>query len=166
MDCSPAVSAAHGISQARILEWVAISSSRGSSQPKDWTCIHCNGRRLLYHWVTWEALTSVLFFNFNFTFSFISLFLYFAEHIYEYIYETHKQSFNGWIFYNTHMEGRELSLLGESQFLPWKYQTKQQIFSKLVVMSWFIIKLYIYFASVPISDTELLKFLDFPVMRC
>ena len=34
MDCSSSV---HGILQARILEWVAISSSRGSSQPKDQT---------------------------------------------------------------------------------------------------------------------------------
>ena len=31
----------HGISQARILEWVAISISKGSSWPRDWTCISC-----------------------------------------------------------------------------------------------------------------------------
>ena len=37
MDCSPPGSSAHGILQARILEWVAISSSRGSSQPRDLT---------------------------------------------------------------------------------------------------------------------------------
>ena len=37
MDCSPPGSSVHGIIQARILEWVAISSSRGSSQPKDQT---------------------------------------------------------------------------------------------------------------------------------
>ena len=45
----------HEISQARILEWVAISSSRGSSQPKDWTYVCCIGRRILYHWATREA---------------------------------------------------------------------------------------------------------------
>ena len=39
MDCSPPASSAHGIFQARILEWVAISYSGGSSQPRDWTCI-------------------------------------------------------------------------------------------------------------------------------
>ena len=39
MDCSPLGSPTHGISQARKLEWVAISSSRGSSQARDWTCI-------------------------------------------------------------------------------------------------------------------------------
>ena len=35
MDCSPTVSSVHGIFQARILEWVAISYSRGYSWPKD-----------------------------------------------------------------------------------------------------------------------------------
>ena len=39
MDCSPPGSSVHGILQARILEWVAISSSRGSSLPRDWTCM-------------------------------------------------------------------------------------------------------------------------------
>ena len=37
MNCSPAGSSVHGILQARILEWVAISFSRGSSQPRDRT---------------------------------------------------------------------------------------------------------------------------------
>ena len=42
----------HGILQARILEWVAISFSRASSWPRDWNCvsyISCTGRRVLYH---------------------------------------------------------------------------------------------------------------------
>ena len=46
----------HGIFEARILEWVAISSSRGSSQPRYWTwvsCVSCVSRRILYHWATW-----------------------------------------------------------------------------------------------------------------
>ena len=48
---SPPGSSAHGILQARILEWVAVSSSKGSSQPRDWTgvsCISCTGRWALY----------------------------------------------------------------------------------------------------------------------
>ena len=48
----------HGVSQARILEWVAKSCSRGSSWPRDRThitCISCNGRYMLYHWAIWEA---------------------------------------------------------------------------------------------------------------
>ena len=56
MDCSPPGSPVHGIFQARILEWVAISSSRGSSQPRDWTHVSCIGRWILYHSATWEAL--------------------------------------------------------------------------------------------------------------
>ena len=43
--CSPPGSSVHGISQARILEWVAISSSTGSSPPWDLTRISCFGRR-------------------------------------------------------------------------------------------------------------------------
>ena len=41
MDCSPSGFSVHGISQARILEWVAISFSRGSSQPRDGTQVSC-----------------------------------------------------------------------------------------------------------------------------
>ena len=41
MDCSPPGSSGHGIFPARILESVAISSSRGSSQPKDRSCVSC-----------------------------------------------------------------------------------------------------------------------------
>ena len=41
MDCSLPGSSVHGILQARILEWVAISFSKGSLQPKDWTWVPC-----------------------------------------------------------------------------------------------------------------------------
>ena len=41
VDCSPPSSSVHGIFQARILEWGATSFSRGSSQPRDQTCISC-----------------------------------------------------------------------------------------------------------------------------
>ena len=41
MDYSSAGSAVHGIIQVRMLEWVAISSSRGSSQPRDQTHVSC-----------------------------------------------------------------------------------------------------------------------------
>ena len=40
-DCSPPGSSVHGILQARILEWVAISFSRGSSQLRDQTQVSC-----------------------------------------------------------------------------------------------------------------------------
>ena len=41
----------HGIFQARILEWIAIPFSRGSSRPRDWSCVSCGpciGRWILY----------------------------------------------------------------------------------------------------------------------
>jgi len=50
-DCSLPGSSVHGTFQARILEWVAISSSKGSSWPSDWTlfsCFSCIGRWILY----------------------------------------------------------------------------------------------------------------------
>ena len=54
-DCSSPDYSVHGISQVRILKWVAISFSRASSQPKDWICISCIGRQILLHWATREA---------------------------------------------------------------------------------------------------------------
>ena len=53
MDCSPPGSSVQEILQARILEWVAMPSSRGSSQPRDEnhvSCVSCFGRWFLYHW--------------------------------------------------------------------------------------------------------------------
>ena len=58
MDCGPPSSSVHRISQARTLEWVAISFSRGFSQSRDQTwvsCSSCIGRQIRYHWATWEA---------------------------------------------------------------------------------------------------------------
>ena len=49
---SPPGNSVHGISQARILEWVAISFSRVSSWPRDRTQVSCIGRWILYHWTT------------------------------------------------------------------------------------------------------------------
>ena len=62
MDCSPPGSSVHGILQARKLEWVTTSCSRGFSWPRDpirvsWvSCL----AGILYHWATWEAPTSFL----------------------------------------------------------------------------------------------------------
>ena len=57
MDCSPPDSSIHEIFQARVLEWVAISFSRGSSQPRDWTRVsHIVGRRFTV-WATREDST-------------------------------------------------------------------------------------------------------------
>ena len=55
MNYSPSGSSVHEIPQARILEWVAISFSRGSSWTRNQTHVSCIGRRILFHWVTREA---------------------------------------------------------------------------------------------------------------
>ena len=57
MDCSLPGSTIHEIFQARILEWVAISFSRRSSQPRDWTRICCIVGRRFTVWATREAQT-------------------------------------------------------------------------------------------------------------
>ena len=49
----------HGILQARILEWVAVSCSRGSSRPRDQTHISFIGSRILHHWATWEEPSTI-----------------------------------------------------------------------------------------------------------
>ena len=61
MDNSPPGSSVHGISQARKLEWVAISFSRGSSWPRDWTRNSCITGRFF----TTEPPGKPLFINYN-----------------------------------------------------------------------------------------------------
>ena len=48
MDYSPPGSSVHGILQTRILEWVAVSFSRGSSQPRDRTRVSCIAGRFFF----------------------------------------------------------------------------------------------------------------------
>ena len=59
MHCNLPVSPVCGISQARILEWVVISFSRGSSQPRDWahiSCVSCTAGRFFTIRATRECL--------------------------------------------------------------------------------------------------------------
>ena len=60
MDCSLAGSSVHGILQTRLLEWVAIPFSRGSSQPSDQTQVSCTAGSFLTIWATREACVVVL----------------------------------------------------------------------------------------------------------
>ena len=60
MDCSLPGSSVHGIFQARILEWVAIFSSRVSSQPRDRTQVSCIARGLLTIWAIMEVIVSLV----------------------------------------------------------------------------------------------------------
>ena len=62
-------SSVHGIFQARILEQIAISYSRGSSWPRGWThfsCVSCTGRQIFYRCATWEAPHLAIVVSFNF----------------------------------------------------------------------------------------------------
>ena len=52
IDCSPPGSSVHGLLQARILEWVAIPFSRGSSWPKDQTQVSCIAGGFFTVWAT------------------------------------------------------------------------------------------------------------------
>ena len=54
MDYSLPSSSVHGILQARILEWFAVSFSRGSSQPRNWTQVSCTAGRLFTDWTIRE----------------------------------------------------------------------------------------------------------------
>ena len=55
MDCSLLGSSIHGIFQARILEWVAVSFSRGTSRPRDWTQVSITVARRFTIWATREV---------------------------------------------------------------------------------------------------------------
>ena len=84
MDCSPSGSSVQGIFQARIQEWVAISSSRESSQPRDGTyisCFSCTGMRILYHLAIWEAYISLslsIYLSIYLSSIYLSIYLYIA----------------------------------------------------------------------------------------
>ena len=58
-DWSPPGFSVHRIFQAKIVEWVAVSYSRASSRPRDWTCVSCVGREILYHWAHSESESEV-----------------------------------------------------------------------------------------------------------
>ena len=60
--CSPPGSSVHGISQARILEWVAISFSRESSRPRNWTWVSCIAGGFFTVWATRDWITNCIFF--------------------------------------------------------------------------------------------------------
>ena len=65
VDCSLPGFSIHGILQVRILEWVTISFSRGSSWPRDWTWVSCIGGRRFNLWATrYLLLTKTKIWNF------------------------------------------------------------------------------------------------------
>ena len=124
----PPGSSVHGIFQARILEWVAISSSRGSSQPRDWACISCVGRWILYHWTSWEAHRGFYYMCSNFSILWQSLYKVKRGVGWCYKHKFHKMNLwyknerleeHGWIFEEPLCRsGRYLSCTGrESRYM-------------------------------------------------
>ena len=74
MDCSPPGSSVHEISQARILEWVAISFFMGSSWPRNWIWVSCIAGRFFTVWATKEGF----FKNWKAYYSFLECYLFFS----------------------------------------------------------------------------------------
>ena len=66
MHCSPPGFSVHGISQARILKWVAISFSRRSipTQRLNPPFLNCQADWILYYWATWEAMDMYIYAHF------------------------------------------------------------------------------------------------------
>ena len=84
-ECSWPGSSVHGIFQAGILEWVAMPSSRGSSWPRDQTCISyvsCIGRQILYHWV---SRGDIYIYIYTHTHTHIYTFVYVCVYVYTYM---------------------------------------------------------------------------------
>ena len=65
MDCSPPDCFVHGILQARILEWVAMPSTKGSSQPRDQTQVSCIASRFFTDWAHRKATRESKWFIFK-----------------------------------------------------------------------------------------------------
>ena len=72
--CSPPGCSVHRILHARILEWIAISFSRRTSRPRDWTQSSCIVGRLFTVWATreaWHHLSTVVFYTSSYTWIFV-----------------------------------------------------------------------------------------------
>ena len=81
MDSSPPGSSVHEILQARILEWVAISSSRGSSPPRDGTQVSCPAGKFFTIWATRETQNQFSY-RYSRDFMFLLLLVSDAGHIF------------------------------------------------------------------------------------
>ena len=106
---SPPGSSDLEILQTRILEWVAISHSRGSSWPRDWTHVSYIGRWILYHWATREAHPLPRFNNYEHFAVFVSLFVW--EYVSVYIVFLNHLNINCWYGQRTNVDW-ELTHIG------------------------------------------------------
>ena len=114
MDCSPPGFSVHGVLQARLLEWVAISFSRGSSQPRDWTWVPCMQVDSLpskppgkpkcltrvsyfpYSFIFWFSITQPNIENYPYCCFLLLIIFYIVYHLH----------FAFWVPRNAHLQGR------------------------------------------------------------
>ena len=100
IDCSPPGSSVRGILEAGILEWVAMSFSRGSSWYRDRThvsCLSCVGRWILFiSWATWETQEGIYVLNIQDSAVRIDKLIY--TYIYIYICVASIHLFEPWFF--------------------------------------------------------------------
>ena len=80
-DWSPPGSFVHGISQARVLEWVAISYSRGCRDQTCISCVFCFGRRIVYRWATWEAPWYMMLSTFSYAYLYLCIYIIYICHL-------------------------------------------------------------------------------------
>ena len=88
MNCSLPGFSVLGILQARVLEWLAMPSSRGSSQPRDWTQVSCFKGRIFISWATREAQNVT---DFVFMISVIPLFYIKENKLFKWIYASNQR---------------------------------------------------------------------------
>ena len=121
MDCSPPGSSVHGILQGRILEWVAVSFYKGSSQPRDCIQVSHIAGKLFTNWVTRKDLfhcMTVLYFVYLFVidrhWSITTFCLFWIMVLWTFV---HK--FYVWLTYNILVSGIKHSYLIFVYFVKW-----------------------------------------------
>ena len=82
MDCSLPGSSVHGTLQARMLEWVAIPFSRGSTQPKDQTRVSCIAGKFFAIWDTREARMFIYMIHFCHLYTYMCVYIYCTVYTY------------------------------------------------------------------------------------
>ena len=123
-----------GILQARILEWVVISSSRGSFQPRDWTCISCVSciaKGFFTHWATRKAY---LYKNYSALFQSADFQNVFVQSMWKSENVLHIQLVQVLFFFKDHFSALTFSQCLRSQAYQWKSHCYRK--TEMVVNHW------------------------------
>ena len=113
--------------QARVLEWVAISFSRGSSRSKDWTRVSCIAGRCFTIWATKEAQYVYMYIYvcvYKYIYMYICIYIYIYTHTHTYIYTyTHTYIYKSWRCYQKTARAYQFT---EMSCIPIHWQQKNQ----------------------------------------